>query len=41
MQILSTNTSSIPITEIASGLKYKERVIGTHFFNPPSYYAVS
>ncbi|MEM0188716.1 MAG: 3-hydroxyacyl-CoA dehydrogenase family protein [Saccharolobus sp.] len=33
--ILSTNTSSIPITEIASGLKYKERVIGTHFFNPP------
>ncbi len=32
--ILATNTSSIPITRIASGLKYPERFVGMHFFNP-------
>jgi 3-hydroxybutyryl-CoA dehydrogenase len=32
--ILATNTSSISVTEIASGLQYPERVIGMHFFNP-------
>jgi len=29
-----TNTSSIPVTEIAAALKHPERVVGIHFFNP-------
>jgi 3-hydroxyacyl-CoA dehydrogenase len=33
--ILATNTSNIRITQIAEGLKYPERVVGMHFFNPP------
>lgn len=32
--ILATNTSSIPIEEIASALAHPERLIGLHFFNP-------
>jgi len=32
--ILATNTSSIPITQIAYGLQNPERVVGMHFFNP-------
>ncbi|RLB94260.1 MAG: 3-hydroxybutyryl-CoA dehydrogenase [Deltaproteobacteria bacterium] len=32
--IFGTNTSSIPITEIASILKNPERFVGIHFFNP-------
>ncbi|WP_370942734.1 3-hydroxyacyl-CoA dehydrogenase NAD-binding domain-containing protein [Amycolatopsis sp. cg5] len=32
--ILATNTSSLSITAMASGLKHPERVVGFHFFNP-------
>jgi len=32
--ILATNTSSISVTAIASGLQHPERVVGMHFFNP-------
>jgi 3-hydroxybutyryl-CoA dehydrogenase len=32
--ILASNTSSLPITSIASGLKDPGRVVGIHFFNP-------
>jgi 3-hydroxybutyryl-CoA dehydrogenase len=32
--ILASNTSSLPITSIASACKKPERVIGIHFFNP-------
>jgi 3-hydroxybutyryl-CoA dehydrogenase len=33
--ILATNTSVISITEIASQSKHRERIVGTHFWNPP------
>ncbi len=33
--ILASNTSVISITEIASKSMHKERIIGTHFWNPP------
>lgn len=32
--ILTTNTSSIPVTQIASALQRPERFAGLHFFNP-------
>jgi len=32
--ILTTNTSSIPITQIATALKKADRFAGLHFFNP-------
>jgi len=32
--ILATNTSSIPITQIAACLTHPERCVGMHFFNP-------
>lgn len=33
--ILATNTSSIPLRELAEGLPAPERFVGLHFFNPP------
>ena len=33
--ILATNTSVISITEIASNSLHRERIVGTHFWNPP------
>ena len=32
--ILTTNTSAISVTEIAEKAVHKERIIGTHFWNP-------
>ncbi len=32
--LLASNTSSIPITQIAAGLKVPGRFLGIHFFNP-------
>jgi 3-hydroxybutyryl-CoA dehydrogenase len=32
--ILATNTSSIPVTQIAAGLRERSRFAGLHFFNP-------
>lgn len=32
--ILTTNTSSLPVTAIAAACNYPERVAGLHFFNP-------
>ena len=34
--ILASNTSTLSLTEISSVVEKKGRVIGTHFFNPPS-----
>ena len=33
--VLASNTSVISITEIASKSRHRERIIGTHFWNPP------
>jgi 3-hydroxyacyl-CoA dehydrogenase len=37
--VISTNTSGLPIHEIADGRSadFKQRFLGTHFFNPPRY----
>jgi 3-hydroxybutyryl-CoA dehydrogenase len=32
--VLASNTSSLPITAVAAGATYPERVVGMHFFNP-------
>ncbi len=32
--ILASNTSSLSITELSSGIPHPERVVGLHFFNP-------
>ena len=33
--VIASNTSSLSITEIASGIPSPDRVVGMHFFNPP------
>jgi 3-hydroxybutyryl-CoA dehydrogenase len=33
--VLASNSSAIPSTEIGRHLKHRERVLGTHFWNPP------
>ena len=33
--VLATNTSALPVVDIASATSRPESVIGTHFFNPP------
>jgi 3-hydroxybutyryl-CoA dehydrogenase len=33
--ILASNTSVIPIRDIAQGLEHADRIIGTHWWNPP------
>lgn len=33
--ILATNTSALPVREVAGAARHPERVIGTHFWNPP------
>lgn len=37
--VISTNTSGLPIAQIADGrsLDFRQRFLGTHFFNPPRY----
>jgi 3-hydroxyacyl-CoA dehydrogenase/enoyl-CoA hydratase/carnithine racemase len=32
--VLATNTSSLPVTDMAARLEHPERVVGMHFFNP-------
>ncbi len=32
--ILATNTSALPVSELAAGTRHPERVVGLHFFNP-------
>jgi 3-hydroxybutyryl-CoA dehydrogenase len=33
--ILASNSSAIPTTEIGRHLRHRDRVVGTHFWNPP------
>jgi len=33
--IFCSNTSSIPITQLAKRIPHPERIVGMHFFNPP------
>lgn len=37
--MVSSNTSSLPLTQLAEGLPedFRRRFLGTHFFNPPRY----
>jgi enoyl-CoA hydratase/3-hydroxyacyl-CoA dehydrogenase len=33
--VLASNTSSLPITQIAEATDREDQIVGTHFFNPP------
>lgn len=33
--VLATNTSAIPVRDITAGLETRDRMLGTHFWNPP------
>jgi predicted dinucleotide-binding enzyme len=33
--IIATNTSALPVTQIAAGALHPERIVGAHFWNPP------
>lgn len=35
--VFATNTSSLSITQIATGVPHPERFLGMHFFNPPTH----
>jgi 3-hydroxybutyryl-CoA dehydrogenase len=35
--LIATNTSSLPIDDLASGLQHPERFFGMHWFNPPEW----
>lgn len=35
--VIATNTSAIPIAELAAGLSRPERFLGAHWFNPPQW----
>lgn len=35
--VIATNTSAIPIGDLAAGLERSERFLGTHWFNPPQF----
>jgi 3-hydroxybutyryl-CoA dehydrogenase len=34
--VLATNTSSLPVSDIAAAAEHPERICGMHFFNPPA-----
>jgi len=34
--LLATNTSSLPVADLADAVPHPERVLGLHFFNPPT-----
>jgi 3-hydroxybutyryl-CoA dehydrogenase len=38
--LLATNTSSFSVTAIAASARYPERVLGLHYFNPPTLMAL-
>jgi len=35
--LIATNTSSLPIDDLAAGLRHPERFFGMHWFNPPEW----